>query len=415
MINIDKLFTTLNYVSTEYDKYQALKEFFEKATPGEVELFREYINPNSVSFIGKAVLEKTIPVANNFLNTVNDDDLLSCYKNLKNRAFTGNDAIKYLDNHLCRLSVISRESFEAILIKKPLGISYKTVNKFYKKYRGSDFISVFGVQLANKYVVGKNYAAPYFFMSPKLDGLRCYYSNERKGLYTRTNKVHKGFLEIQQICDNLCSNFNLSVIDGELFTDTQNFEKLNGIIRCADSDLKDKVVLIIFAVIPQQQFVNGTSEMVYLMDKIQDRLTKLNIKRVSVLRNLIVKNDAEVIKNETICLVKKGFEGLMLRDPFKPYDFKRSDALMKVKLFKEDDFIVTDYFEGNGKYKGMLGGFAVKKGEIESEVGTGLSDQDRKHFWEIRDSLIGKTVNIKYFSLTDSGKSLRHPVFLKFK
>lgn len=414
MKNLSKLFLILNYTPTEVGKFVALSDFFINADDNEKKLFKEYLNPDSVSFIGEATLDK-INCGSTQNDVLESGVVLEAYNNMKNGFYTGHDAIRYLSTIFSGLSESSKHAFEIVLVKRPIGLSYKTVNKFYKKTYNTDFISVFNIQLANKYERTKRYEAPFFYASAKLDGLRCYYSKQKNGLFTRSNKPHKGFEEISQVCKALCEEYSLAIIDGELYTDAENFEKLNGVIRKADSILKDRVNLVIFAVVPFDKSNYDTADMVETMNKMSKWLERMSVVKVSILDNFVVQNNYKDIQEKTYSLVEKGFEGLMLRNPYSFYDFKRSNNLLKVKLFQEDDFEIVDCFEGKGKYVGMLGGFRVKKGDIVSEVGTGFTDEERDFFWATRDTLIGKIVNVKYFSLTDSGKSLRHPVFLKFK
>ena len=67
----------------------------------------------------------------------------------------------------------------------------------------------------------------------------------------------------------------------------------------------------------------------------------------------------------------------------------------------------------------MLGGFYVEKTVenqlVKSKVGSGFTNDERGFYWDIRDTLIGRIVEIKYQELTDDGSSLRFPVFSKLK
>ena len=74
------------------------------------------------------------------------------------------------------------------------------------------------------------------------------------------------------------------------------------------------------------------------------------------------------------------------------------------------------------KYEGMLGALVcsgVIDGKyIETEVGTGFTDEQRNEFWLNKDVLIGRLAEIKFQEISSdaTGKfSLRFPVFLKFK
>ena len=54
-------------------------------------------------------------------------------------------------------------------------------------------------------------------------------------------------------------------------------------------------------------------------------------------------------------ILAKGGEGVMLRNPYAPYEGKRSKNLLKVKRILDAEAKVVGYEEGNGKHKGRLG------------------------------------------------------------
>ena len=49
----------------------------------------------------------------------------------------------------------------------------------------------------------------------------------------------------------------------------------------------------------------------------------------------------------------------MLKNWDAVYEFKRTKNLLKMKLMDTIDLMVTDVYEGTGKYTGMLGGGAA--------------------------------------------------------
>ena len=64
-----------------------------------------------------------------------------------------------------------------------------------------------------------------------------------------------------------------------------------------------------------------------------------------------------------------GGEGLMLRQPGSKYVAGRSNTLLKVKSFEDDEAIVLGYEDGKGKYEGMVGSLkCALRGTILSVV-----------------------------------------------
>lgn len=122
-----------------------------------------------------------------------------------------------------------------------------------------------------------------------------------------------------------------------------------------------------------------------------------------------------------------GGEGIMINYAGKPYEQKRSDYLLKFKKVQTMDMKVIDFEYGTGKYAGCVGALIC---EVKTEdgkyiycrVGTGLSDEQRISWAMDTDEIIGKIVEIGYFSLSqnknDLGSnrySLRFPRLLKIR
>ena len=97
-----------------------------------------------------------------------------------------------------------------------------------------------------------------------------------------------------------------------------------------------------------------------------------------------------------------GAEGLMINAGNATYQHKRTNDLMKYKKVKTIDLRVVDIQMGNGKYDGMVGAlecvgdFGDKF--VTVQVGSGLSDDERL-LWALKpENIIGKIVEIAYFS-----------------
>lgn len=393
-------------------KHNALEQFFKRASEVEKTLFKKYIDPDSVSNVGSAMIcqaKKAFP-------TTKAEEPLRMYEMLENREVTGTAAINKLCATLDSLDIDSIEAYCKVLTKGTTGITYKAVNKFYRKKFKRDFIFVFQVQLANTYKPEKDYGVSRFLVTPKLDGLRAYYDASKGELLSRNNKKHRGFEAVKQICQLLCKMFSLKYIDGELYSHEAKFQAISGIVSSHKQklELKKTIKYVIFAVVGNSAYDN-TLEMYLKMEEINATLASTGSEYVEVVPHAVIKNDFNEIINATKNYMKQGYEGSMLRNPNVFYNFKRSNALLKHKIFNEGDFCVIDTFEGKGKYEGMLGGLVVKRGEITSEVGSGFTDYERGYLWSIRDALLGRIVEVKYQEFTDDGSSLRFPVFRKFK
>jgi DNA ligase-1 len=117
---------------------------------------------------------------------------------------------------------------------------------------------------------------------------------------------------------------------------------------------------------------------------------------------------------------KDGYEGLVLRPIDYEYQQKRSWDWQKVKNIIDLDLEVISVYEGNGKYKNQLGGVIVrydwpkenikpptKFNKAGQKVGEGFSDYQRRFFWNNKNEIIGKIIQVIITEFTDDG-NFRH-------
>lgn len=179
------------------------------------------------------------------------------------------------------------------------------------------------------------------------------------------------------------------------------------------------------------------------IDSIHDRISRTCSTRVLLVRHKALGDMAGLDDYESRKL-SEGYEGIMLRSISGPYKQGRSSFkegyLLKVKRFDdmEAEIIGVEERMHNGNVAftnelgrtarsshqenqvptGTLGAFVVKgltafEG-ITFNVGTGLDDAQRAAAWAIKDTLIGKVIKVKYFSI-GTKDAPRHPVFLGYR
>ena len=152
-------------------------------------------------------------------------------------------------------------------------------------------------------------------------------------------------------------------------------------------------------------------------------------------------NKAEVEAYEQSCL-DQGFEGVILRSGTSPYKSGRSTLreqyLTKVKRFEDSEAIVMGYEElmnnnnvatkdnfgrsersshkDNLSGAGVLGAFLVRdiKTKKEFRIGSGFTMQQRKDYWEAKETLVGKLLKYKFFPVGQKDLP-RHPIALGFR
>lgn len=369
-------------------------------------------------------------------------DLSECYDQLhktldliSTRQVTGNIAKEIVLRFLNTLNFESQKVVLHILDKDlKCGIGPESINAAYP-----GLIEQFSIQLANKYKPDKDYKVNYFWGSRKFDGIRCLYQEKRPGkILTREGNELVGFEGILGDIETLIERmkdyeeFNQFdtkefFIDGELFSDTIGFNDIQGIVLASKNmDLKKKkqIHLKVFALGP----VKETKDMTKFF--IDSNIFK-GLPHLIPIEYFKIENNPDIIMEKTREFVAAGFEGLMLRHPAIPYDWKRSNNLLKSKLLNETEVELTiiDYAPGKEgtKFENTLGSFLckgtitdpvftdgkVKPGEFEvtCSVGSGFTDEERDEIWKDPDYYIGKEIVINYQSMSqnssDGSYSLR--------
>ena len=100
-------------------------------------------------------------------------------------------------------------------------------------------------------------------------------------------------------------------------------------------------------------------------------------------------------------------EGIILRKPGSVYVDKRSDTLLKVKTFSEEEAVVVEHIPGEGRNKGRLGSVLVELSDGKRfAIGSGFSYNERNN-----PPPIGSTITFKYYGFTEKGI----PRFASFK
>lgn len=354
-------------------------------------------------------------------------------KKLATRELSGNAARDFVKTLMDRSSSHMWNNFYRRIILKDMkcGVDIKTINKCAKKLNlDGNMIPVFSCQLAFDSKLHKNKLTSEKIIQPKIDGVRVLtivYTDGRVNQYSRNGKELFNFKNIKEEFSELAKDLKVNMVfDGEIvsksFQDsmTQLYRKTN--VKTDDA------ILYLFDVIPLDDFLKGVCEIPQ-----RERLVNLQVvplmrklHSIQVLDYLLVNLDENIGEQEFYnyydhCL-KNGFEGIMIKDPNAPYECKRSTAWLKLKPTDTIDLTIIGCEPGTSKYKGMLGALVCSGQEEDKEilvkVGSGLTDEQRQEFWDNKESLIGKIVEIKYDIITknkEGNYSLRFPRFLKFR
>lgn len=246
------------------------------------------------------------------------------------------------------------------------------------------------------------------YIQPKLDGIRCIVTKD--GMFSRHGKELLSAPHIRKSLDRVFDKYPDLILDGELYNHDLN-EDFNQIISLArktkptEEDLKmseQKIQYWIYD-LPScpKNFLDRNWELTNLfLDNKEFQKYCINVETHMVLSD-------EEVQHKLEYYLDKGYEGAIVRLN-KPYENKRTNSLLKVKKFEDEEFVIVDIEEGRGNLAGKAGRIVVDVDGKRVSAGLKFSHEDATEIWNNRDSYIGKKATIKYFSRTPDG-SLRFP------
>lgn len=135
-----------------------------------------------------------------------------------------------------------------------------------------------------------------------------------------------------------------------------------------------------------------------------DEIGKVNNQYIRVVEHRIC-NGLEDMEDELKKVMNLSGEGLMLRNPDSYYERKRSNNLLKVKKFLDDEAVVIGFIRRpTGDIKAMQ--VRLPNGK-EFRIGNGLTEEERRN-----PPKIGSKVTFKYQNLSEDGIP-RFPTYIR--
>lgn len=417
-LEVKNFFDLLVSTSSIKAKKQLLAE---RRDDGNVKKYLDYLlNPFFVTGISEKKIRKVVSVERP-IQFHSFDELMAYVR--KNH--TGSDDIlasvqAYLDSVNPEL----RTFYIGIITKTiRVGCDAKTVNDAL----GYEFIPQWEVQQAYQIGKLKMNENEWFSLSQKLNGVRGTYFEGK--LISRQGKEFTGLEHILEDIRQLIPNSDEWVVDGELIrknvehiSDNENFRLTTGILSQEDGD-KRQIQLVIFDILPKAEFLRGESQLRYRdrleqLKDLEQRIQRRNLSNLRIVDVLYTGNDMSMISKCLDRMVAEGKEGLMLNRNCK-YFTRRHNGILKVKQFYTVDLEIVDLEEGTGRLSGTLGAFVVRYKNNYLRVGSGMTDDQRKKFWNDGLNLIGRVIEVKYkdesYDHRTGLRSLQFPTFVQLR
>lgn len=349
------------------------------------------------------------------------DNLFELLTALKDRRITGHEAIGAVNSFIEENELEDHRDLILCIIDKDLKTRAgdKIINKAIP-----NLIPTFSVALADKYEPKHVKWEDEWYVSRKLDGVRCIAVVDAVGdvtFYSRTGKV----FDTLGIIANGIADLGITnrVFDGELcLVDENGVEDFQGVMKQLNK--KDHTIpnpsYKIFDCLSIAEFNSGASfsSLAKRYNHLRILLEENTCPCLSVLAMEKIKDDdhfAEWTKKAE----DYGWEGVMLRKNT-TYKGKRSKDLLKVKKFFDDEYEIEGYEMGPFRYvkdgseceEDMLSAVFISHKGNTVKVGSGWSIEQRQYYHKNPNELIGKQMTVQYFEETKNqkgGTSLRFP------
>jgi DNA ligase 1 len=410
----------------------------------EAVLVREAQNDNDTLFAGlkmcydpmitfgvKQVPEKTNLGTGNDLTFEEFNDLAS---QLEHRELTGQAAKDAIDAVMNKANLVQWNGWYRLILIKDMraGFSETTVNKAVKKANKPNYsIPVFECQLAHDGANHESKIDGNKMIEVKLDGVRVItvvYPDGRVDQFSRNGKELANFPAIREQFAAMASALEEPMVfDGEIMS--SSFQDLMKQVHRKSNVETTDAILYLFDWLSLEEFS------VYQRSNIQQQTRSRTLQEFIEAANQpnIKALEFEWVSLESILGQKQfkeinaraiagGYEGIMVKDPYAPYECKRTVNWLKIKPFIEVTLEVIDIEEGTGRNVGRLGAL-VCEGEddgriIRVNVGSGFSDSLRDAVYSDKTSVVGHKVEVRADAVTqnqDGSYSLRFPRFKTFR
>lgn len=404
-----------NSTNSNTDKLNVLKEYTQykvvrKALVYTYDTFKQY------GVTSKNCKKRSDLVApENFYN-----DFFSLLDDLDDRNITGHSAIQAVNAYV-KANIEFEEIIWNILDRNLKTRS--TTSMINKVVPG--LIPTFDVALANAYndkTAKKVDWNDNWYVSRKLDGVRCLTIIDANGGVKFFSRAGKPFLTLDNLKPSIYKlGLKNMVLDGEIcMTDENGDEDFQSIIK--EIKRKDHTIdnphYFIFDMLTLKEFTNQVSETTVGYRLEQAKILIDNDKYISLLNQRLGSDQIlETMMEES---KNGGWEGLMLRKD-DTYKGKRSNDILKVKKFYDDEYVVVDLENAvnrviiNGKEieELMLKNVIIEHKGNRVQVGSGFTHEQKRYYFENPNEILGKTITVQYFETTKNERgeeSLRFPV-----
>jgi len=260
--------------------------------------------------------------------------------------------------------------------------------------------------LANKWDERKKHIKAPCFIQPKFDGTRaggiCGLPEGTPCILSRQRKAYPQLGHIQAILRKLPKGL---ILDGELYNHDMKFQNIVGLVKKKtltkeELPLHNRIQFHVYDIIDTTLPFHARLKVLQDLFKanralFSDVIHLCPTEEVAKLEDLDAKHDAYVAAK---------YEGLMVRNRDGMYDAgNRSNDLLKLKKFQDDEFEIIGFKDGEGREEGCVIWQCQTKDKKLFFCRPEGTLEEKKELFEHGDDYIGKLLTIRYQELTADG------------
>lgn len=249
------------------------------------------------------------------------------------------------------------------------------------------------------------------YVQPKLDGLRAIALRDESGKVVLQSRGGE-FYNLRHIQEELNHYYHDDVpLDGELYIHGVSLQAVNQLVRGQREDMW-RIQYHVYDMVEENVPYEQRMEKLLYTEGLF--IHSSSIYRCDALKACSEEDVRQMHAN----FVRQGFEGAILRTPTGLYrEGYRSPDLLKVKSWKDAEFVIHSWARGKGKFENVpTFKCLIDPSKPPSEENTfdatpkGTEDE-RAGMLAKADSMIGKLMKVKFFDYSPYGKPL-YPVAL---
>lgn len=320
-------------------------------------------------------------------------------------------------------------------VKKFLDKGYKEVEKHPNEYTEEELNELYGAVTTNQYGIIKPMLAKQadkvtnqkiyekeWLASRKIDGTRCllYYNQEEDKIHSASrggehyDAATTHLREDPELLE-VFRNMPHLILDGELYKHGKSLQQISGAARLEKNAYDcNWLEYYVYDLIDTEDMDKPAKDRIRLLQSIQEsygwgfdpnREWKSGELQIQIVPQAFI-SGWEAMQQLHNQYVSEGFEGLVIRNPDRPYKPNgRTNDMIKIKMYKDDEFEITGLSEGL-REEDMCFTLVTKDG-IEFKAKPMGTRELKQQYREDLDQLIGKMATVKYFYLSDEGTPLQ--------